>query len=232
MVTLQRFGAIATLALAGATAQAIDVGSANVPAPIPDGTLSIGGKELRLPEQEWTLVGLEETSSGRRDRQGARSERFRGVAVAATTGAMAGAVLFEGLERRSSTNTWSNSACVEGTALHFELIDTNPVRPECLMVSKGRFIGPESAFAPYRMAADWARGRGIPIPAVQYNIGVARYIAGDFAVVRVLVPVEAFASDAEAVDWGRTLAKAMHPLVGGTPVRVPDLPRAAGAGAR
>lgn len=232
MDILQRCGAITMLALAGATAHAIDIGSAQVPAPIPDGTLSIGGKALRLPEHEWTLVGLEETSSGRRDGQGARSERFRSLAVATTTGAMTGAVVFEGLERRSSTNTWSNTACVEGNALHFELIDTNPVRPECLMVSKGRFIGPESGFAPYRMAADWAHGRGIPIPAVQYNIGVARYIAGDFAVIRVLVPVAAFASDAEAVDWGRTFARAMHPLVGGTPARVPDLPRAGGAGAR
>jgi hypothetical protein len=213
------------LAAPCATASAVDVAEAAIPGPVADGTLSIGGRTLSLPDGTWMLVGRSGGSSGRIDGGGGRSERIQGLAVAVADGAMAGAVLYDGLGRPTSgVSGWQGTSCVDRGALHFELIDAHPLRPECVIVQKGSTIGPKATLEPYRTAAEWAAAAGTRVAARQYTVSVARYGSSDRTIVRVVLPQAAFASDADAIAWARLLARAMHPLLDEGKASLPPLP--------
>lgn len=210
------------LTLTAGTVFAVDIINTDIPSPIPDGRLSIGNKVLLLPEGDWALVGSTKGSAGLVGGGGPRSDETAAIAMKASPGKGFAAVVLDGLHGKIAGTRWMKTQCDNTTTMHFELVDSNPVRPACLQVSRGTFISTGSKYAPYRQAAEWAAKQQIPVSAQQYNITFARYIAGDYVIVRTFLPRSTFSSDAEAIAWGREMAGAVRTLVENETLQLPS----------
>jgi hypothetical protein len=203
---------IAALAVSTWTAaQATDIGLVPLPAPVTDRSLALGGRAVNLPEGNWTLVsrteGAIKLDSGVRH----LAPHLTVYAADVEKGRLRTGVILRMAVNSVRVRGWKDDPCKVTGELHKEELSPEHRLDECIVVWKRnshlRSSAPEGV---YVQAQQWADDHKIDRKGGFYEIFYARFASNDFGTVRVYVPVSTFASDADAIAWGKQLPGALQ----------------------
>jgi hypothetical protein len=207
-------------------ANAIDASKATAPSKIEDKKITIGDRELILPEGDWTLIAVRETAVIRSgiSRVGTTYNTY---AVKIVDQKWVAAVLFRANEYSvSGIRSWIPEPCKADTIIFKDEYAGRFDFPECLMVqSRGSHLR-NSTGEFFPQAEKWLKSNDITLPGSVYQITYSKYQGGDYGLVTVFLPKNNKTSDESVVDWSKTLQPKLEKMLGKheSQAQVPELP--------
>ena len=220
---------IPLLALGAAAASATDAPTVALPAPVADHQLSWGARTLVLPPGDWTAIARGEGAIRSRGGSGSerRSSHYTVYAMDTQQGRIRSGVVLRLPVDSTPVGWWTDDICKAGDPLLRDDFGNDLKRPQCLTVRRMRSHLTSDADPFYAQAREWARARKVDTRGAFYEVYYARMATNDFGMVRVFVPVSAFAGDDEAIAWARQLPPVLQPFFEKrvTQASLPPLPR-------
>ena len=198
--------------VAASGAQATDVADWHYAAPMPDSMLQFGSRRLYLPPGHWTLV----------TRHDSRTYTSHGAAVAVAT---AWAVRIENdrfrmavalslpAQRLIGINRWGADPCEHAKQQIFQrTLSTSLATPECISVEGSLGLMQYMRETNLRVAEWFETHKMEDIDGLVHVLYTKNHNT-TFGRVSVLLPVQAFESDAELIRWANTLPGLLGPFI-------------------
>ena len=213
---------LATAAVAAAQpAAAVDAVASPLPAAVGDNQVTIGERSLKLPPGQWTLVSR---SEGQLKNGTQLAQTYHTVyaidaqvnSVGSQSRALRTGVLVRLPVNRASVDTSNEEPCRHPDGSYADLVHRQDFEPgrHCLLVFAHRsHMQARDSDVVTGKAAEWANAVGMARPGAVYEISYARFASDDFGWVRVVVPVSAFANQADAIAWAQKLPPALGEML-------------------
>ncbi len=216
---------LATAALAGPTpASALDFSKTPPVVEISDGQVSVGSRTVKLPPGHWTFVSY---AAGRyRNLGGNSTPRHTGYFADAEPKRFHAGLVVELGEIALRSNQWDGEPCKADANVYKSTLDSTPLFPQCLLVSKWPSLHKAATAGFYKPVSDWLAQQGIDQSVDVIDIRFLHYMATGQGLIRVFVPASAFATPQAAVDWAKALPPLFGPFLEGrtSEVTLPALP--------
>jgi hypothetical protein len=200
---------LSALALIACTSHALALEiPGNPPAKaVTDQKLSVVDRTLALPSGTWTYIAQTQWNAPGRPPAVPVHVAY---AMDVQDGRMRGGVVLELPGRRAQETNWKTDVCKLNNPLYSNDYGSSWKEPECLQIYKraGHLLGVQSDF--YAQAQQWVKGQQVRLPGAVYEVVYAKYAPFDYGRVRVFVPVQSMASDAEMQAWAERLPQALR----------------------
>ncbi len=205
--------ACATLAVVAASgARATDVADWHYAAPMPDSMLQFGSRRLYLPPGHWTLVtrGDFRTYTS----HGASVEVSTAWAVRIEDGRFRMAIALSlPAQRLIGINRWGADACERTSDQIFQrTLSTSLATPECISVVGSLGLMQYMRERNFRVAEWFETHKLEDIDGLVHILYTKNYNT-TFGRISVLLPIQAFESDAELIRWANTLPALLGPFI-------------------
>jgi hypothetical protein len=190
---------------------ATDVGAWHYAAAMPDSMLQIGGRRLHLPPGHWTLVTRFEFSAGAWRTQ---TPAYTAWAVRIEDNEFRMAVAVSLPTRRLlGINRWGPDPCLRRKELIFQrTLSSSLATPECLSL-EGSLGFMQYIRYTNMQVADWFEDHKFKDIDGLIHILYTKNYNTTFGRVSVVLPIQAFESDVEAIRWANTLPGILGPFI-------------------
>jgi hypothetical protein len=183
-------------------------------APLPDSTLRIVSRKLHLPPGHWTFI--ERVDSRTRTTNGEEVAISTAWAVRIEDGRFRMAVALSLPARHLvGIHRWGPDPCVHTDGqIHQRDVSASRSNPECLSI-EGFHAFMQSMRRTNLHVAQWFETHGFGDDDGLVHILYTRSRNGTFGRASVLLPIQAFQSDADAIGWSDTLPGILGPFLDG-----------------
>ena len=205
-----------------------------VPGVLPEPTLMVGSRTLRLPPGAWLLA------SRRTVQVGTRLGTNAATTTNATTipawqllalqldGAVVAAAVSMTVPKGAAGSLpayWNVDACLSGEVEDRQVLRRDLAQPECASLRRVDTADEGFGTSPFDEAARLARRYGLELGGRFWEGRYARYVSQGFVDVSVLLPERLLPTSLDALSWMRRLAGAVGPIAeragGSAPLPMP-----------
>lgn len=204
------------LALVAAAASATDAPTVALPSPVADHQLRWGARTLVLPPGEWTAIARSEGAiqmHGTHSGSSRRSSWYTVYAMDTGKGRIRSGLVVRMPAESTPVSGWREPLC-QGTdyLLRDDFGAADFKLPQCLTVRRMRTHLTSDGDPFYAQAKQWAAEHKVDTRGAFYEVAYVRMASNDFGILRMYVPVGAFANQDEAIAWARQLPPVLQPF--------------------
>ena len=186
----------------------------DVDTPMPDSTLQFGTRKLHLPPGHWTLVKRFDMRISTSHGEGVAVSTAWAVRIEDDKFRMA-VVLSLPNQRMMGLNRWGPDPCQRTRwQIYQHAVSSSAATPECISI-EGFHAFMRSMRATNPQVAQWFETHTFDDADGLVHILYTKYYNATFGRLSVLLPIQSFESDAQAIGWADSLPGLLGPLLDG-----------------